>query len=171
MTNDMENKLAEAADELIKVVSTASIHDVAITIGSEAVKGLHQLSIQALSVEALLESWKESQDVKTNTIIQSIAFLKEELTCVQGELAIHREKLANVEDKLVTLNERMAAQTRHQTLETAILMFVGGGVSDAWFYVVVRSIVHCVGYYITGLDLFRSRWRLPRDNKTTNSHR
>lgn len=123
MANEMD-KLAEAADELIKIISTSSIQEDAITIGNEAVKILHQLSKHASSVETLLESWKVSEGLKTGLTNQ---FIKKELALVQKELAVHGEKLANVEDKLadvkeelVILNESIATQTKYRNLEWAI---------------------------------------------------
>jgi hypothetical protein len=96
-TKDM-SKLTLAAEELIKAAST-HVESTSLAIGKETVEGLKQLSVNSTSIEKSVESLKLSQESKMNTLIQSIAELKKEMT---------------------KLNANVVLQTKHQMLEWAI---------------------------------------------------
>jgi hypothetical protein len=96
-TKDM-SKLTLAAEELIKAAST-HVESSSLAIGKETVEGLKRLSVNSTSIEKSVESLKQSQESKMNTLIQSIAELKKEMT---------------------DLNANVVRQTKHQTLEWAI---------------------------------------------------
>jgi hypothetical protein len=103
-TKDM-SKLTMAAEELIKAAST-HVESSSLTIGKETVEGLKQLSVNTTSIEKSVEALKLSQESKMNTLIQSIAELKKEMT----------ELNANV----VLQTAQAVLQTKHQMLEWAI---------------------------------------------------
>ena len=107
MTVNDSERIAEAADELIRVlaVAAASSQVYLSTIGNEGVEALKQLSIQTASVKDAVQSLNKSQDAKTKTMIQSMANVE--------------QRLANVEGHLKTLNESIAAQTKNQALAWA----------------------------------------------------
>jgi CO dehydrogenase/acetyl-CoA synthase alpha subunit len=96
-TKDM-SKLTLAAEELIKAAST-HVESTSLAIGKETVEGLKQLSVNSTSIEKSVEALKLLQESKMNTLIQSIAELKKEMT---------------------ELNANVVLQTKHQTLEWAI---------------------------------------------------